>query len=352
MNSVPDAYRVRTDQLKKNFSNTLHMYRKYWEKYRQLFNYANSQGKITKIGGTPLTKGEGRDGGTTNGTGESSQQRKKEKIRCTAKTLYEFCWCLYASIKGEMNENVKDLIMTHNLLMCCLDLIFANCVSEKRYDLINPNFKGLPANWRKNAAQQQSPPPCILKHLADADDSLYVEMLEMKRYMFRDALRRLIASKTLRVANEENLEVKVEAGTSTSTQSSAKKSSPAASAVSQPSSTSASTTASEFLELLSETNFDHNFRGINKKYDEYVLNNGEIDEKLFLVADNFGVPQHPSQTIGYGNGAGGPENAAGNDSKPPATPLTLATDSARKLSNILGEWHTASPSDRIIGLFK
>lgn len=334
MNSVPEAYRVRTDQLKKNFSNTVHMYRKYCEKYRQLFNYATSHTGADGNGAGASASTNGRGG-----RGES-QQRKKEKIRCTAKTLYEFCWCLYASIKGEkmqipikkkrnfnvfalllpgeLNENVQDLIMTHNLLMCCLDLIFANCVSEKRYDLINPNFKGLPADWKKTTKQQQQqPPPCILKHLSS--DTSDVEMLEMKRYMFRDAMRRLVTGKTLQT-----------------TAATGKSDEDTASLVHR-------NPSAEFLGLLSDENFDSNFRGINKKYDEYVLNNGQIDEKLFLVADNFG---------GNSGAAGGGAAVQPQDMIPPATPLTQATDSVRKLNSVLGEVHTAMPPERIITLFK
>lgn len=307
MNSVPEAFRVRNDQLKKNFSNTLHMYRKYWDKFRLLFNYANGGGECS---------------GTSNGTSSLTQKRKKERVKCTAKTLYEFCWCLYASIKAEMNENVKDLIMTHNLLLCCLDLMFANCVAEKRYDLINPNFPGLPADWR-NPLTAQHGPPCMLKHLAD--DSPVVEVLEMKKYMFRDTMRKLVLrGKTLQ----------------------------------------STTTVWPFTDLLGDLHFDTNFRSINKHYDEYVLNNGQIDEKLFLVADNFGVPQHASQTMGGGgvgvsgtgtNGGGGGHEGSGGGGGgvPPPTPLTRATDSVRKLNNILGETtHSASPPERIVQLFK
>lgn len=287
MNSVPDAFRVRNDQLKKNFSNTLHMYRKYWDKFRLLFNYTNN------------SHGEDPRAHNSNGNGSLlTQRRKKERLRCTAKTLYEFCWCLYASIKSEMNDNVKDLIMTHNLLLCCLDLMFANCVADKRHDLINPNFPGLPADWREPLKEGQQP-HSVLKQLAD--DNPVVEVLEMRRYMFQDAARKLVANKTLQ------------------------------------------STSASFTDLLSEANFDINFRAINKYYDEYVLNNGQIDEKLFLVADNFGVPQHPNQTI-----SGVPE-ASG---VPPATPLSRATESVRKLNNVLGETHTASPPDRIVQLFK
>lgn len=311
MNSVPvpDAFRVRNDQLKKNFSNTLHMYRKYWDKYRLLFNYASAGTEDSSSTGTP---GSTTSGNATNGNSSNSltQKRKKEKVKCTAKTLYEFCWCLYSSIKADMNENVKDLIMTHNLLLCCLDLMFANCLAEKRYDLINPNFPGLPADWRKPTLR--GGPLCMLKHLAD--DNPLVEVLEMKKYMFQTAMKKLATQKVLQT-----------------------------------------TCTGQIVDLLSEQNFETNFRGINKHYDEYVLNNGQIDEKLFLVADNFGVPQHPSQTIGGGAANGNGMNGGsgeGNGGVPPPTPLTRATDSVRKLNNVLGETHSASPPERIVRLFK
>lgn len=301
MNSVPEAFRVRTDQLKKNFSNTLHMYRKYWEKYRLMFNYA------APADVTPTS--------ASNGNRSLTLKRKKEKVPCTAKTLYEFCWCLYASIKADMNENVKDLIMTHNLLLCCLDLMYANCVWEGRKDLINPNFAGHQAVTEGGTRGGRSQVFCILKYLAD--DNPLIEMMDMKRYLFRDALRKLVDTAKLQHDKTQ--------------------------------------TETPFMGLLGEEAFDQNFRNINKHYDEYVLNNGQIDEKLFLVADNFGVPQHPSQTIlggGGGGGAGGTGTTEGNGLLPPQTPLTRATDSVRKLHSVIGETHTAFAPERIIQLFK
>lgn len=303
MNSVPEAFRVRNDQLRKNYTNTMHMYRKYWDKFLLLFNYYGQEELVVNVGSGGTVTGARRNGRL------QAQQHKKEKIKCTARSLYEFCWCLYASIKAEMNDNVKDLIMTHSLLLCCLDLMFANCWAERRFDLINPKFPGLPADWRTLSQSPSNVPPCILKHLSD--DNPLVEVLEMKKYMFQRALTKLVKEQTLSNG-------KVAAG-----------------ADPEP----------PYHSLLSEQNFDGNFRGINKHYDEYVLNNGQIDEKLFLVADNFGMPQNPHQGIGH-------DGAAGAGQVPPPTPLTRATDCLRRLNNILGEHHSASPPDRLIQLFK
>lgn len=121
-----------------------------------------------------------------------------------------------------------------------------------------------------------------------------------------------------------------------------------------------------FLDILSPDNFDKNYRAINNKYDEYVLNNGEIDEKLFLVADEFGVdnfggryalasstsdsrsqtPVTQSQrgashsnnnSCRSGNSSGQNHVNPGTDAGAvPMSPLSTATESVKKLIDALG----------------
>lgn len=130
MNSVPESFRLRIDRLKKNFENTIYVYKKFGATYQRLFICPSRDESM-------LSSSQ------NNSQQQTTQKRKKEKVKCTAKTLFEFCWVLFASIKGQLSDTVQDLIMYHNLLLCCVDLIYANAIAEKRTDLINPKFEGI-----------------------------------------------------------------------------------------------------------------------------------------------------------------------------------------------------------------
>lgn len=51
--------------------------------------------------------------------------------------------CLFFSYKGNFRMIGDDLVNSYHLLLCCLDLIFANAIiCPNRRDLLNPSFKG------------------------------------------------------------------------------------------------------------------------------------------------------------------------------------------------------------------
>lgn len=51
--------------------------------------------------------------------------------------------CLSFSYKGNFRMIGDDLVNSYHLLLCCLDLIFANAIiCPNRGDLLNPSFKG------------------------------------------------------------------------------------------------------------------------------------------------------------------------------------------------------------------
>lgn len=120
MNSVPELFSKKIHRLRTNFEHTIYVYKKYGQIFQSLFICP-----LEERGSPP----------------NSSQKRKKEKFKCTSKTLYEFCWCLFACAKGQLNEH--DLVLYYNLLLCCCDFIYANVINENRVDLINQQFCGL-----------------------------------------------------------------------------------------------------------------------------------------------------------------------------------------------------------------
>lgn len=69
-----------------------------------------------------------------------------------------------------------------NLMICCIDLIYNNVLTEKRADLINPKFEGLPANWMEQDFRHQQ--HCILDHFCDMTE----EARAMKATTFREIM--------------------------------------------------------------------------------------------------------------------------------------------------------------------
>lgn len=75
-----------------------------------------------------------------------------------------------------------DLVSSFNLMICCIDLIYNNVLAEKRTDLINPKFEGLPPNWTEVDFRQKQ--YCILAHFCDMTD----EAKAMKATTFREIM--------------------------------------------------------------------------------------------------------------------------------------------------------------------
>lgn len=121
---------------------------------------------------------------------------------------------------------------------------------------------------------------------------------------------------------------------------------------------------STFLDVLSADNFDTNYRSINNTYNEYVLKKGEIDEKLFLAADEFGVDNYGgrrfktpsvddtplSQRQSRLNNRNQSSDAMLELQK---SPLSTATDSIKRLNDALGDGrYNGSPPNSLISIFK
>lgn len=155
---------------------------------------------------------------------------------CTSNKLYEFCWYLFVCAKTDYHsysksrENTVDLVTSYQLLLCCVDLLYAN-VLEDRTELINAEF---------GVVKQDVRPVCIIKTLCERHDGLVIDAQEIKQYAWRDIITKYIQAGTLKCD-----------GTT-------------------------------FLGLLTIENFDNNLRELKKLYAEYVLKIVEIDEGILL----------------------------------------------------------------------
>lgn len=155
---------------------------------------------------------------------------------CTSNKLYEFCWYLFVCAKTDYHnysksrENTVDLVTSYQLLLCCVDLLYAN-VLEDRTELINSEF---------GVVKQDTRPVCIIKTLCERHDGLVIDAQEIKQYAWRDIIAKYAKAGTLKCD-----------GTT-------------------------------FMGLLTIDNFDNNLSALKKLYAEYVLNIIEIDEGILL----------------------------------------------------------------------
>lgn len=126
------------------------------------------------------------------------------------------------------------------MLLCCVDLVFANAIADKRQDLVNKNFSAIPSNWLSEAAPKSDKPICIISVLCQHYDGTVIDAMVTKEYTWRSVINNYIKAR----------ELKCDA---------------------------------EFLGLLTIENFDYNLNSLKKMYESYVLSVGEIDEGILLA---------------------------------------------------------------------
>ncbi|XP_066417730.1 retinoblastoma-like protein 1 isoform X3 [Molothrus aeneus] len=148
-----------------------------------------------------------------------------------------------------------DLVNSYHLLLCCLDLIFANALlCPNRRDLLNPSFKGLPVEFHTLEMKASEDPPCIIATLCELHDGLLVEAKGIKEHYFKPYIAKLFDRKILKGDC-----------------------------------------------LLDLCNFTENSKALNKEYEEYVLTVGDFDERVFLGADaeeEIGTRKFPADVPG------------------------------------------------------
>lgn len=146
-------------------------------------------------------------------------------------------------VKAEYPDKATDLVTSINLLLCALDMIFTNVVQDKRRDLINPSFNGLPKgffspSWDENMA----PAINIIEKLCDQQS--IEEVMKVKNTRWESVIRRFFNDKQFQ-------------GTPKS--------------------------------IISVENCEVNFKKINDIYENnYILNCGQFDERVFLSHPEMG----------------------------------------------------------------
>lgn len=168
---------------------------------------------------------------------EPKRGKKAKPVPCSTNRLHEFCWTLFIYAKHEYPEQSVDVVTSNNMMMCCLDLVYLNAISDGRRDIVNPDFAGLPEKFM-DEGKIPLEPLCIIERLSEEGCSS--EALVTKNTLWKDVIENLFQNKVLRGD------------------------------------------ANSFTGLISLENFDDNFKSLNSRYDTFILSCGEFDERIAL----------------------------------------------------------------------
>ncbi|XP_068598197.1 retinoblastoma-like protein 1 [Brachionichthys hirsutus] len=305
MSNLPQDFRLRMEQLERNFEVSTVIFRKFEPIFMDMFQ-----------------KPQG---------GEMPRQprsRKHRRLPCHVSDVFKFCWTLFVYTKGNFHMIGDDLVNSYHLLLCCLDLVFGNAMlCANRKDLINPEFRGLPALYHSDGhVPPNKPPPCVLERLCELHDGLVVEAKGIKQHYFRPYIQKLLQKQILK-GNKERL-----------------------------------------TELLDPQHFIDNNKAMNREYEEYVLTVGDFDERVFLGADadeEIGTPRKIIQEASFGQMTNQDPQKSG--CLAPSTPLTgrgylkekdllvtpvsSATQSVSRLQSIVAGLRTG-PSLHLMQVFR
>ncbi|XP_001991027.2 retinoblastoma family protein isoform X2 [Drosophila grimshawi] len=237
MANLPQEFIQQMEELERKFFITFTLYKKYRKIFEQVFFCPPNEKKYSKY-----------------------------STKCSYIKLDDICWRLFLCCKNQKPTTTLDLVTSYNLMMCCIDLIYANVLAEKRTDLINPNFEGLPPNWNSpHFDETQARNHCILKYFCEMTD----EAKTMKATVFSNIMHSFFQANTI-FGKEETL-----------------------------------------LGLVANKNFERNLRSLNVSYEQYVLSVGEFDERILAA---------------YQLDAGEHNNLNEQALRPPVTPLTRKQD--------------------------
>lgn len=133
---------------------------------------------------------------------EKKNLKNRSVTKCSSSKLYDLCWCLYLCAKNENPHCTVDIVTPVHLLVCCIDLIYRNCLYENRTDLINPNFEGVPDKWgtadydRSTAINH-----CIISSLCGQISALPEHAKMMKQSFWRNIIINFFQTEVFLIIN-------------------------------------------------------------------------------------------------------------------------------------------------------
>lgn len=211
MTSQPEECRNAISSLQHNFIVSMTIFKKYQEIFPLIFSAPSDD--------------------------EQRRSKKSKPQPCSSRRLYNFCWKLFISAKTEYPEQNEDLVTSYNMLLCCLDLVYANAIADGRVDLVNPSFSGLPDNFLKGG-EIPPEPVCIIEDLKEENSAS--EIMTTKNTIWQNVIKKFFCTKVLR-GNPD-----------------------------------------KFMELITVQNFEDNLKALDSLYNTFILSCGEFDEGIAL----------------------------------------------------------------------
>ncbi|XP_014208875.1 retinoblastoma-like protein 1 isoform X1 [Copidosoma floridanum] len=217
MCNMPKDFGARIDTLQSNFAVSSVIFQKYQPIFKDIFkNPAEDLGRPVRV-------------------------RRHKAVPCTPTRLFEFCWSLFICIKSGISTISDDLVNSYHLLIVCCDLMYSNALLSNRKDLLNPEFPGLPENFKDDNFTPPETANCIVNLLCDRHKAIAVEAMSIKEYSLKRYVNKLFNEKVIRGDQ------------------------------------------STFSGILEPLNFDGNNKAVNKAYEQHVLSHGDLDERIFLA---------------------------------------------------------------------
>ncbi|XP_030757073.1 retinoblastoma-like protein 1 [Sitophilus oryzae] len=309
MAQLPDDFRNKVSNLRSKFSIAYNTFKKFHKLFTEIFV-------------SPVPNSIDMEA-------SKHRNRKNRSIPCTSFKIFEFIWNLYITLKAEEPSCSTELIKSHHLLYCCIDLAFKNIVASERRDLLNTAVtEELLTHSIDNRALSEV--PCLIKHFCN--DSVMKDALHMKVYTFKQLVNKSIDNGML-LADD-----------------------------------------GDFTGIFDQENFDQNFRNVTKTYETYLLSQGDFDERIFLaehkrlisekeLISTFSMKNLPRCDSGEASIPESPRNSSGPVT--PGTPLTgrkylgpresntdiSSTDKVPKLQALITD-RSPAPSENLTRLFE
>lgn len=252
--------RERFKKLRASLSVSILAYEKYSSIFCEFFTSPNSSEEATALAATTISTPQKGKKSARNANALANANK------CTPNNVYEFCWYLFILAQGENEKYTLDLVTSFHVLLCCIDLIFANIVADKRDDLLNMKFgpaaaalaATTTASKDKKHNSTDNEPVSIITELCAQQRAAEIDALEIKSHDWKELMQKFFRKNILK-GNPNT-----------------------------------------FLGILSAQNYEYNISSLKKQYEAYTRRMGKIDEGIFLwqaPSDNLSDPKTHSQII-------------------------------------------------------
>lgn len=236
MANLNERMRQRIETIEKSFCVTAKIYEKYVQIFATVFKEHQSAAQRRSI--------------------KAVKRRVHRPTQCNSNDMFNFIWTLYVYIKGRFSAICCDLVNCYHLLLCCIDYGYCTALAAKRMDLLDPKFYEAQQDKLKKDSDNQD--VGIIRELVKSHDGNFEDASVLKAHHFRYPIQQLMEEKILH-GDFKTLALSLD---------------PAA--------------------------FDTSIKKLNKTYEEGVLKEGDLDERIFLddnAQERIGTPRHTLDSV-------------------------------------------------------